>query len=396
MNAQFETQRKPSQSSLLQAAKVHEQLRPTAAGQSLDPLTRLEMEARFDHDFSGVRIHSDAGTGEAAQTQGASAYTVGQHIVFGSGRYAPRTPPGKQLLAHELAHVVQQNNPSTEPAQPSPEGEARRAAQRVAQGENAPVQSSVPPGSLQRDNGAEEEERRFRLRMPQLGESLGYRPRPLSLGEPGQFQLRLDPEIQAQIQAMQYVRGQLSTGSLESAIAQISTSIPTGEQAATAPDLSPAAAARTLTAGGTRPDPFSVPSLPPRQPLVPAGRGPETPRAAAVGDILQAVVRIPAVQAGITRLQDQASDRVRRDWSRLSGGERALVITQGIVMGAGALTGVALSPEARQLALDQIQGRDIPIPGLPVTFRFNLTGENQQLMIGVNVGELLPPSLGFR
>lgn len=396
MNAQFETRRKPARSSPLRAAQAREPLGPTPAGQSLDPLTREEMEARFDHDFSQVRIHSDAGAGEAAERQDARAYTVGQQIVFAPGRYAPHTRPGKELLAHELAHVVQQRKPSTGEAQPGAEGEARRAAQQVVRGEAAAVQGGAPTGSLQRDNGAEEEERRFRLRRPQLGESLAYRPRPLHLGEPGQYQLRVDPEIQARIQAMQVVRGQLSTESLERAIARIGTSLPAGEQAAPAPDLSPAAAARSYVAASTRPDPFSLPSLPPPGPLVPAGRGPETPRAATVGDILQAVMRIPAVQAGITRLQDQAGDRVRREWSSLSGGERALVITQGIVMGAGALTGLALSPEARQLALDQIQGRDIPLPGLPVTFRFNLTGEEQQLSIGVNVGQLLPPSLGFR
>jgi hypothetical protein len=64
-------------------------------------------------------------------------------------------------------------------------------------------------------------------------------------------------------------------------------------------------------------------------------------------------------------------------------------------MGTGVLAGVALSPDARQFALEQLQGRDIPVPGLPVTFRFNLTGADQHLLIGVNVGELLPPALGF-
>jgi hypothetical protein len=195
---------------------------------------------------------------------------------------------------------------------------------------------------------------------------------------------------------MRFVREQLSSESLERAIAQMGQSAPTADQTAAAPDLSPQAAARAATPISPRPDPFSLPATPPRQPLVPAGRGPATPRAASVGDLLQATMRIPAVRAGIDRLRDQAGQQVRRDWNRLSAGEQALVITQGIVMGAGAVAGIALSPEARQLALDQIQGRDIPIPGVPVTFRFNLTGQNQHLTIGVNVGQLLPPSLGFR
>jgi hypothetical protein len=383
MSMEFDSRQRSFRNSALLAPQATEAERPGAAGQSLDPQTRLAMEARFDHDFSHVRIHSGRVTG------GGNAYTVGSHIVFRPGRYAPHTREGRELLAHELAHVVQQSRPATMGSRPGPEGEAQEAAQRVGRGERMTVQSGVPAGSLQRDNGDDEEERRFRLRMPRLGESLGYRRRPLSLGEPGQFELRVDPEIQAQIRAMQLVRGQLSVESLETAIALMGTSIPTTAEGVPSPDLSPAAA------GSTRPDPFDVPSLPPRPPLVPAGRGPETPREAAVSDLLRAVVRIPAVQTGISRLRDQAGERVQRDWSRLSGGERALVITQGIIIGGGALTGVALSPDARQFALEQIQDRDIPIPGLPVTFRFNLTGPNQQLMIGVNVGELLPPSLGF-
>jgi hypothetical protein len=249
MNLQFDPQRKASPSSAILTSRAQEPSRPTATGQSLDPQTRIEMESRFDRDFSRVRVHSGPGAGEAAEMMGANAYTVGPHIVFGSGRYAPHTGEGRELLAHELAHVVQQQNPAPGAGSARPEREARAAARHVAGGESAPIQGSVPPGTLQRDNGNEEEERRFRLRMPQLGESLGYRPRPLTIGEPGQFELRVDPEIQAQIQAMQFVHGQLSTESLERAIALIGTSIPTGEQAVPSPDLSQEAAAEATAAG---------------------------------------------------------------------------------------------------------------------------------------------------
>ena len=56
-------------------------------GQSLEPAVREFMERRFDHDFSGVRIHSDRKAAESAQTMGALAYTVGHNIVFGAGQY---------------------------------------------------------------------------------------------------------------------------------------------------------------------------------------------------------------------------------------------------------------------------------------------------------------------
>lgn len=67
------------------------------------------MQRRFGHDFSRVRIHSDDAAAQSARTMSAEAFTVGRDIVFGQGRFNPRTLDGKKLLAHELAHVVQQS-----------------------------------------------------------------------------------------------------------------------------------------------------------------------------------------------------------------------------------------------------------------------------------------------
>ena len=78
--------------------------------QSLDNRTRTLMESRFGHDFSQVQIHTDAKAAESAQTIDAAAYTVGQNIVFGVDRYAPNTSIGRQLLAHELVHVMQSDS----------------------------------------------------------------------------------------------------------------------------------------------------------------------------------------------------------------------------------------------------------------------------------------------
>lgn len=80
------------------------------SGRSLDRNTRSFMESRFDHDFSGVRIHDDGRADESARSLDALAYTYGNNIVFGSGQYNPGSVSGKHLLAHELAHVVQQNS----------------------------------------------------------------------------------------------------------------------------------------------------------------------------------------------------------------------------------------------------------------------------------------------
>lgn len=66
------------------------------------------MESRFGRDFSQVRVHTDARAAQSAQAVNARAYTVGQNIVFGAGEYLPVTAAGTRLLAHELAHVVEQ------------------------------------------------------------------------------------------------------------------------------------------------------------------------------------------------------------------------------------------------------------------------------------------------
>ena len=73
-------------------AIVHEVLRST--GQPLDPATRRFMEPRFGHDFSKVRVHTDGKAAESSGTVRATAYTVGQNIVFGNRQYAPQTAEG--------------------------------------------------------------------------------------------------------------------------------------------------------------------------------------------------------------------------------------------------------------------------------------------------------------
>jgi hypothetical protein len=66
------------------------------------------MEPRFGHDFSQVRVHNDTAANKSATVVNAQAYTVGPHIVFGAGRYEPSSISGKRILAHELAHTIQQ------------------------------------------------------------------------------------------------------------------------------------------------------------------------------------------------------------------------------------------------------------------------------------------------
>jgi hypothetical protein len=78
-----------------------------SSGSPLDPALRQDMEQRFGHDFSAVRVHSDGPAAQSARDVTARAYTVGNNIVFGEGQYVPATRHGRRLIAHELTHVVQ-------------------------------------------------------------------------------------------------------------------------------------------------------------------------------------------------------------------------------------------------------------------------------------------------
>ena len=79
------------------------------SGRPLEPALRQDMEQRFGHDFSRVRVHSGGAAEQSAREVNANAYAVGHNIVFGAGRFAPGTHEGQRLIAHELTHVVQQS-----------------------------------------------------------------------------------------------------------------------------------------------------------------------------------------------------------------------------------------------------------------------------------------------
>ncbi len=91
-----------------------------SSGEPLDRATRVFMEQRFGFDFSQVRIHADQRAAQSARAVGAQAYTVGRQIAFDTSRYAPGTQAGRELLAHELTHVVQQGGTASPSLQRKP------------------------------------------------------------------------------------------------------------------------------------------------------------------------------------------------------------------------------------------------------------------------------------
>jgi Domain of unknown function (DUF4157) len=124
---------------------VHDVLR--SPGQSLDAATRAYFEARFEHDFSRVRVHTDDTAAESARAVNALAYTVGSDVVFGAGQYL-RTHKGEEVLAHELVHVMQQGAGAVpqELAIGSADSEREREADALSRG--VPVANAISAAGM--------------------------------------------------------------------------------------------------------------------------------------------------------------------------------------------------------------------------------------------------------
>lgn len=145
--AESNTSRSDNAGAAVQTAATH------SPGQPLSSTTRTKLESSFGTDLSSVRVHTDSTSDTAARSVQAHAYTTGQDIYFRSGRYRPDTNDGQKLLAHEVAHTVQQTSAPSQVAksadtelnvsQPGDhlEREAENAAEHVMRGERAPIRS---------------------------------------------------------------------------------------------------------------------------------------------------------------------------------------------------------------------------------------------------------------
>ena len=116
-------------------------------GAPMDVALRSDMESRFGRDFGDVRVHRDAAAHRVADSMQAYAVTEGSDIYFARDSYAPHTPGGRAILAHELAHVVQQDVPGTSAASSLLESEATRASAEVVRGQRPQVQHGAPGGA---------------------------------------------------------------------------------------------------------------------------------------------------------------------------------------------------------------------------------------------------------
>jgi hypothetical protein len=346
-------------------------------GRPLDDESRRFFEPRLNHEFGRVRIHIGSKAEDSTKALNALAFTSGEKIVLGE-KVSKDKKAASRTLAHELVHVVQQRDAvlggelEIDDTNSPSEREARKLSDDIISGLPAAVNHSF--SGIQKDNGDEEE--RLRLAptsQPQLSLGRG------SLGWPGiqqrpEYQLELDPSIRAQMDVMQL----LDPDSIRRSMLQLDYS----------------------TFVASQPPPWlrtpSTTAAQPSQPLVPREAGPSEPRQATIGDFFRALVRVPAVDSALTSLRTEASGQARHVWHELSTGERVILLSQTALIGGGTLAGILSSSEARQFALEQLQGRDVPVPGVPgLTFQLNLAGQERRVMFNLNLGRLLPPSLGF-
>ena len=137
--------------------------RARGGGQALDGGVRAQMEPAFGSDFSGVRVHANAEADTLNHSLSARAFTTGQDIFFRQGAYNPGSSSGRELLAHELTHVVQQNGDQVQRkltvGQPGDryEQEADQTAQAIMQQEQQPVQRESEEVLVHRQEEEEEE-----------------------------------------------------------------------------------------------------------------------------------------------------------------------------------------------------------------------------------------------
>jgi len=106
------------------------------SGRPLDSSLRKEMESRFNHDFSQVRVHSGDQAEQSARDVNAHAYTFERNIVFGAGQFKPGTQEGRRLLAHELTHVVQQSGNVAPKIQRQPDDDKKGPSSEIGKALN--------------------------------------------------------------------------------------------------------------------------------------------------------------------------------------------------------------------------------------------------------------------
>lgn len=157
------------------------------SGRALDSQVKSRMESAYGTSLSNVRVHTDAGAAGLSTRLNARAFTVGEHVAFGSGEYQPGTLVGDALIAHELAHVVQQRD--ADPGSTKKEQGENSATEADADGSAIRGVSSIWFG------GKRALESIGRNAMPRLRSGLGLRRCASTF--PSYSQIVADSDVQA-------------------------------------------------------------------------------------------------------------------------------------------------------------------------------------------------------
>ena len=139
-----------------------------APGTPLDAGARSFFEPRFGVDFGNVRVYTDNRARRSAQALNAQAYTIGPNVVFNTSDYSPHTTEGRRLIAHELAHVVQQGGTHQHSVE---RGVAQGVIQRKCTSEFPCIRTPIPPGQV-RFNGCSSSQLSDYAVIPESGTTL--------------------------------------------------------------------------------------------------------------------------------------------------------------------------------------------------------------------------------
>jgi len=199
---------------------------------------------------------------------------------------------------------------------------------------------------------------------------------------PFDLHLHLDPQIEAQIRAINAMHALIAPEQVQTALVNL--------------NLPP-----QLGAGsGQPPAPQLIPPATPTPNATPQGPAPGTglmgPRPGTGGDIWKAVLAEPALGPAIEALGEQAATRARAEFDELSTGGKAAVVTGSIVVGGAAITGLLANQETRDLITATLNDVVIPVPKVPgLGVQLNLSGNTMIVGLHLDVGRILPAALGF-
>jgi len=359
-------------------------------GRPLGPESRAFLEPRFGRDLEHVRVHTGPQAEESADAVQAKAFTFGRDVVFGAGEYAPGTTEGTRLLAHEMAHVVQQSAAGSPPV-----------LQRSPVDGEPPPQSPAPPAQLQTislivvDLGASE---LITQQNPKLERFAKTVLESLLLFPEGTVQVtghwdssttgtggiqhsdagQRAEQAKSALAALRIPPARIVTGTFDSQLLSKPQATP-GGVVRIAFQPKKAELPKLALLKPVQPPSWLKPGLPgllnlPRPSATPGsspgGPGQESePHEGTLGDLAKAFLTLPPVKKAVNDfLKTQ-----KEEFKDLPTVDKAAVVQGAVTIGGGVAAGIASDPEARKKALDLLHGTEVRLPRIPgVPGRFSV------------------------